>query len=698
MVQSSVGPLIPAKTIAQTPDPSYHAAAKKRRQKRLRSSVLPGGGAYAGRRSGPGTPLLRWKFDNGDRQGEVAPEVGGKGRRKKKSCDGAPAVSARRLAAGIWQLHLPEFASGGGEGRRGQVVSEHFPGHMQNKSVPIHGSAAFHACGRNELLSPMSVHNTENFMLQKLDGSAALANSVMEKATKWDPGCTKASDEVYRFYSHLKLLEDQQITTVSVVSTLQAELEQARTQIAELEAERKVAKKKIDHFFRKVEEEKASWRSKEHKKIRAILDDMKIDLNRERKSRQRMEIMNSKLVNELAEAKLSAKRFMQDYEKERKNRILMEEVCDELAKEMGEDKAEVDALKKESLMAREEVEEERKMLQMAEIWREERVQMKLVDAKLTLEEKYAQLSKLQADLEAFLKERRNTNLDEGNIKEADALVKAVGSVGIQDIKELTYQPPPASEDIFSVFEELQPREDANEIEIQPCCESNPASHASKVHTVSPDINGLLGKTKYNSRYVNGVVDRNDDAEDDSGWETVSHIEEQGSSFSPEGSDPSVNGFCQESNASLSGTDWEENGVPGKANSEISEVCSVGTKQSRKKVSSIVRLWKSSSGQINGENPKKISMEMINGRLSNGRMSNATTLSPERLSGEIGSSPRSLVQWSSPDSVNPPYIIRGTKGCIEWPRGTQKQSLKAKLLEARIESQKIQLKQVLKQKI
>lgn len=85
--------------------------------------MLPGGGAYGGRRSGPGTPLLRWKFDNGDRQGEVAPEVGGKGRRKK-SCDGAPAVSARRLAAGLWKLHLPEFASGGGEGRRGQVVSE----------------------------------------------------------------------------------------------------------------------------------------------------------------------------------------------------------------------------------------------------------------------------------------------------------------------------------------------------------------------------------------------------------------------------------------------------------------------------------------------------------------------------------------------------------------------------------------------
>ncbi|KAJ0983100.1 hypothetical protein J5N97_011355 [Dioscorea zingiberensis] len=694
MAQSAVGPLIPAKTIAQTPDPYYHTVARKRRCRRVRSAVIAGGGAYGGRRSGPGTPLLRWKFDN-DRSGEVAPEVGVKGRRKTSSCGGAPAVSARRLAAGIWKLHLPEVGSGSGEGRRRLVGNEHIPGHLQNKSVPIHGSSTVHVCGRNEFGSPMSVHNTENFMLQKLDGSTALPNSMMEKATKWDPGCTKASDEVYRFYSHLKLLEDQQVTTVSVVSTLQAELEQSRTQISELEAERKLAKKRLDHFLRKVEEEKASWRSKEHKKVRAIIDDMKSDLNRERKSRQRMEIMNSKLVNELAEAKLSAKRFMQDYEKERKARMLMEEVCDELAKEMGEDKAEVDSLKRESLIAREEVEEERKMLQMAEIWREERVQMKLVDAKLTLEEKYAQLSKLQVDLEAFLKERHNINLDEGKIRDVDSLLEAVGSVNIQDIKEFAYQPPPASEDIFSIFEELRPREDTNEVEIEPCCEYSPASHASKAHKVSTDINVLLEKNKSNGKYVNGVVDRNGVLDDDSGWETVSNIEEQGSSYSPEGSDPSVNGFCQESNASMSGTDWEENGVPSKLNSEISEVCSVGTKQSRKKVSSIVRLWRS-SGQINGENPKKISMEMLNGRLSNGRMSNAT-VSPERQSGEIGLSPQSLGQWSSPDSVNP-YVTRGVKACVEWPRGMQKQSLKAKLLEARMESQKIQLKQVLKQKI
>ena len=113
--------------------------------------------------------------------------------------------------------------------------------------------------------------------------------------------------------------------------------------------------------------------------------------------------MNSKLVNELADAKCTAKRYIQDYDKERKARELIEEVCDELAKEIGEDKAEVEALKRESMKLREELEDERKMLQMAEVWREERVQMKLVDAKVALENKYSQMNKLVAELETFLR-------------------------------------------------------------------------------------------------------------------------------------------------------------------------------------------------------------------------------------------------------------------------------------------------------
>ncbi|KAK1563644.1 hypothetical protein Q3G72_030570 [Acer saccharum] len=125
---------------------------------------------------------------------------------------------------------------------------------------------------------------------------------------------------------------------------------------------------------------------------------------------------------------------------------------------------------------------------------------------------------------------------------------------------------------------------------------------------------------------------------------------------------------------------------------IHEVCSVPTKP-LKKVSSIARLWR--SGPTNGENYKIISVECMKGGLSNGRLSNVSLMSLDSGSSKGNLMPPDLVgQWSLPESGNP-HITRGMKGCIEWPQGAQKNSLKAKLMEARMESQKVQLRHVLK---
>ncbi|XP_043691913.1 uncharacterized protein LOC122642477 [Telopea speciosissima] len=709
--RTQLSAVISSKTLyPKSPDSEVQDTRSDRRsqaqRKKIRNPGFSGGGvrlkkdvAPVGKRSGPATPLLRWKFDDADLSvpKDKEPEPARKGRRKIRNAEEIP-VSSRKLAAALWKLQLPEVTGVSGDGRGQQMKLsvrlglEPHVSHMGVPFLPDLNSRDYGAETNDLLESPLSVSGSKNGVLYKVEPSFPFSNSAMEGATKWDPGCSKTPDEVYRLYGRMKLREDQPITTISVVSALQVELEQARNRIHELETEQRSSKKKVEHFLRKLAEERASWRNREHEKIRAIIDDVKDDLNRERKSRQRLEIVNSKLVNELAEAKLSAKRFMQEYEKEQKSRELMEEVCDELAKEIGEDKAEVELLKRESMKIREEVDEERKMLQMAEVWREERVQMKLVDAKLTLEEKYSQLSKLIADLEAFLRSR-STTPDVTELREGEFLREAASSVKIQDIKEFSYEPP-NSEDIFSVFEDLQACE-ANEREIEPCADYSPASHASKVHTVSPDVNGFI--KSHMQRYSNGSIDQNGDIEEDgSGWETVSHAEDQGSSYSPEGSDPSVNRICQDSNVSESGTEWEDNAGHDTPNTETSNVCPVSTIHSKKKVSSIARLWKSCPS--NGENYKIITVEGMKGGISNGRISNGGINSPDQGSGGGGLSPRSLVmQWPSPDAGNP-HISRGMKGCIEWPRGIQKNSLKAKLLEARMESQKIQLRHVLKQKI
>ncbi|XP_074567911.1 uncharacterized protein LOC141824505 isoform X2 [Curcuma longa] len=668
--------ILPSKALELPPHCDLRPARKPRPRRRTRGPVFPGvaagtrprkdGAASCGRRSGPNTPLLRWKFN--EKLPQKAEDVMATEASPRSPPPKFTRVSARKLAAGIWSLRPMDSgggACGGGEeGRRTRTGFEQFSG---------------------------------------------FPSSALEKATKWDPGSSMTTEEVYRFYSHLKLLEDQELNSVSIISSLRTELEKAQDRVSELEAERKSAKKKLDQFLKRLAEEKALWRNREHEKVRAIIEAMKADLDRERKKRQKIEIIHSKLVNELAEARLTAKKLLQDYEKERKARELVEEVCDELVKEIGEDKAEIEAVKIEAMKIREEVEMEKRMLQMAEVWREERVQMKLIDAKLTLQERYSQMMELKADLDAFLAATKSMPMDVELVGKAELLKDKVNLVNVEHIKEFAYQPPPDSEDIYAVFEDLQPT--GRDIQGQPCSGHNsPRSHGSKINEVSPETDVFL--EHHIEQPAHDLIDSDEDAEDESDWETMSHAEEQAS-------EPSVNDYCKESNAdaSISEVEWKESRDDKLDAETVTEVCSTNSK-SRKKVPSICRLWRSSTHDIaeakpgrlsvsdgrvsngtlasnNGEDYKKHLVSHPNGKLTKGGSISNETFSPNTGSGDIGLSPGSIGQWSSPDSLNS-HI--GTKGCIEWPRGSQKHSLKAKLMEARMESGKVQLRHVLKQKI
>lgn len=187
---------------------------------------------------------------------------------------------------------------------------------------------------------------------------------------------------------------------------MEAELEKARGQVGELEEERRVMAKRLERFLRKLAEEKAAWKARVRGKARRAVAALSEELGAERRHRRQLEQANAKLMRELAEARSSAEQQAQSYEAERKARELMEEACSELTREVEEDQAEVELLRRECLRMREDMEEERRMLQMAEVWREERVQMKLSDAKLALESKYTQLNRLQAEMEAFLGSKR----------------------------------------------------------------------------------------------------------------------------------------------------------------------------------------------------------------------------------------------------------------------------------------------------
>ncbi|KAI3823712.1 hypothetical protein L1987_05152 [Smallanthus sonchifolius] len=103
---------------------------------------------------------------------------------------------------------------------------------------------------------------------------------------------------------------------------------------------------------------------------RAQIMELKAQLEYERKARKKAESLNKKLTKEVFG--------------ERKEREELERVCEELACELTSSRSEISRLKME-------MEEERKMLRVAEVIREERVQMKLSEAKIMLEEKISEL-------------------------------------------------------------------------------------------------------------------------------------------------------------------------------------------------------------------------------------------------------------------------------------------------------------------
>lgn len=103
---------------------------------------------------------------------------------------------------------------------------------------------------------------------------------------------------------------------------------------------------------------------------RSQLVKLKTELEYEQKARKKLESTNKRMAKELAA--------------ERRGREALERLCEELAKEISSDKSNLSKMKRE-------MEDERKMMRVAEVLREERVQMKLNEAKLLMEDKLAEL-------------------------------------------------------------------------------------------------------------------------------------------------------------------------------------------------------------------------------------------------------------------------------------------------------------------
>ncbi|XP_051125297.1 uncharacterized protein LOC127247490 [Andrographis paniculata] len=158
----------------------------------------------------------------------------------------------------------------------------------------------------------------------------------------------------------------------------------------------------------KPKEERASKRRTEHDNMRSIVKNLADSIKKEKRRCSKLEVVNSKLLSNIVRAKQSSWKVLQNLEKEKKARALFENDFDELSKCFEVKRAEIGALRDHHARILHEINGERELLQMGQGWREEYVQMKLIDVSLILEDKLTKINNLIMECEAIMNPSNST--------------------------------------------------------------------------------------------------------------------------------------------------------------------------------------------------------------------------------------------------------------------------------------------------
>ncbi|CAJ1962578.1 unnamed protein product [Sphenostylis stenocarpa] len=532
---------------------------------------------------------------------------------------------------------------------------------------------------KDQQMKSITILRSRNGLRRELESSMQCLKCSKEEATKWNPALKNEEFDKFTMIHGMKNNDDKKIEDDRYFGiTNFLEFLRAQRTINELKATQKSSKKIVKELLQNLEDEKVFQKCRECKKIESVLDDLKDKLSREKKSRERMELFNAKLVHELAKTKLSSKQYMTNYRKEKKERKMIEEVCNELAMQVREDTAKLERLLSDSVKICKEVEEEREMMEMAELWREERVQMKLADAQFLLEDKYNLMVQLIDFLQEFLRSR-GAEIDTTELEDAQLIKQVVESVSIKRIVELSYDFS-KSDVTFSTFEELINKDNTEEGMTKPGSYTTFTSPLSNRHTESLDEEVLNKSPKHHtspsSEYNIGLQLTNS-------LEAIGYIEDQKfSSMAQRGDIYSVH-LNQDKNILGSEAECSQKACLESLKAGVNGVCSasvgslkrkafVTTKQLRSCLNGGKTISSSKCSQHKRVGDGWHKQKECNHSLPISPTQNAATTSQCQGSFE-GSFQHSelLEQGNSAYSNMNPHILRGMRGCTEWPRGIPK---------------------------
>ncbi|KAL5993589.1 hypothetical protein ACLOJK_014514 [Asimina triloba] len=409
-----------------------HVAAEKKGilGGKSRRGVLLVGGKL--KRGGPCTPVRpSWSLEGAHDSIKVG---GGAGFT-------LPAVSARNLGATLWEfqdLPIPPTPPPPPKMNRGGVRIRHHkdnpldlpthladPPHSPPNQPDSTGSLRRHVAAslmqHNKLIersgralqpvSPASCSSMEaslSIIIAAYNQPGTPTSSLDFKTRFGESGYSlKTSTELLKVLNRIWSLEEQHASNISLVRALKKELDHARARIQELMREQRADRNEMDDLMKQVAEDKLISRSKEQDKIKAAVKSMRDELEDERKLRARSESLHRKLARELSEVKSAFAKAVKELERERKGRVLLEDLCDEFAKGVGDYELELRGLKQKSAKDHSNG-DDRLILHFSEAWLDERAQMKLAVANCSLDETDTIVGRLRCEIETLLQAKRSS--------------------------------------------------------------------------------------------------------------------------------------------------------------------------------------------------------------------------------------------------------------------------------------------------
>ncbi|XBI39152.1 hypothetical protein VPH35_123992 [Triticum aestivum] len=378
--------------------------------------------ARARRRAGRATPSPSWKLEASPPRPEEPPaDAAAAGRR---SSSGA---SARQLGATLWEIQDVVRAAGAGRrirrrARRGPAASPHRGGDDDDDVDRPHISGG---CGRDlsaplmehEKLHEDRCHSRQSLSPASYTSSIGAATINLVSPTRSlnfrdryrDAGCNlKTSTELLKVLNRIWSLEEQHAVDVSAVKGLKSELQNTQARVQELTQERQRYHYEIESLARQVTEDKMARKNKEQEKLRATLCSLQEELEAERHLRKHSENLHRKLGKELSAMKPAFLKAVKDLEKEQKATRLLEDLCDEFALGIRNYEEEVRVLKQRHVKEYEQ-KTDKLVVHISEAWLDERIQMQNADARGDSEGKTSITERLSGEIRSFLHGRRSSN-------------------------------------------------------------------------------------------------------------------------------------------------------------------------------------------------------------------------------------------------------------------------------------------------